>query len=168
MAHMLPCQEMDNIALTVAFDGAKIPHGIANPVLAIFSGRVCVCYLVYTYSKQEVDQKIAPPPSQKIFMDIITGTVIAIDGCCDPYYDINNEHSRYSYSAASCGLRATSVEYFHQMHSLFEQVCQQYADGYGIDMDTYQIYLSMLYAITPMGYCDFYRELEEDLVKAYL
>lgn len=166
MASMLPCYEMDRIAKNVAFDGAKIPHGIANPVLAVFSGQVCVCYLAYAYTKKDIDDKIVPPPSKEVFMDIVSGGVIAIEQCFDPKYDRDDETSRKFYSSATCGLRSVAAGYLDEMHGLFEQVCQTYADEGVIDMNKYQLYLSMLYAITPVGYCEFYREIEHDFLSA--
>lgn len=165
MARMLPCQEMDRIALAAAFDGVKVPHGIANPVLSFYSGALCTCYLVYAYTRQDLERKVAPPPSQAVFMDMATGTVLGIERCQDPQYDANNAESRKFYSASTCGIKAASQEYLDEMHSLYEQVCEKYCDGYGLDMDTYQTYLSMLYAITPVGYCKFYRQLEHRLMQ---
>ena len=149
--------DINKLAKSYALGGAKIPHGISNPVLRRIKDKVAICYFVYAYSRENMESKQYPRPCEWLELDIEDGTLIARNDCSQIDFSAQSGDSLYSLAASADG-KAT-LDTFRILDMLFDTVRASIVFGGKMDLGSYKGYMKKLLGITPSDYRVFYEEL---------
>lgn len=154
---MLTIKEINQRVQSSVFSGAKVPHGVSNPVIHREEDTYYISYFVYVYDKKNIDTGEYQRPIQWILVDIKDG---GIEKTYDCYVkDFSNQRFDKLYSLVDTSIKRPDNSYFDVMDNLFDTVRASIAFGGAIDEASYKAYLSSLMAITPSEYKIFYSEL---------
>ena len=154
---MITIKELNAKIQGEVFGGAKIPHGVSNPVIRKENDQYYVSYFVYTYDKKNIDTGEYRRPVQWIIVDVKTGDIVKTYDCKEN--DFSSQPFDKLYSLNDSSVKRPDENYFEVMDSLFDTVRASIAFGDTIDLASYKAYFSNLLAITPGEYKGFYREL---------
>lgn len=149
--------ELNEITAKTALGGAKIPHGISNPVLRNVGGIVRVCYFVYTYDKEAMQSGNYRRPTEWIALDITEGNVIGRFDCAEVDFTTMPFDAMYSMNDDS--VVKPDESYFATMDQLFDIARASLIHGNKLDETAYSGYMNKLFAITPEKYRVFYKDL---------
>lgn len=154
---MITVKELNRKVQPAALNGAKIPHGVSNPVIRQEDGKYYVAYFVYTFDRNNMATKLYPRPSEWILADVSTGDVVGVYKCNEK--DFSQQSFEKSYSLIDKNVKKPDEAYFNVMDNLFDTVRASIVYGNKIDEASYAAYFRDLLAITPEGYKVFYKEL---------
>lgn len=149
--------EINRKAKAHALGGAKIPHGISNPVIREHRGAYTICYFVYTLTHDQMKSKQYPRPSEWLAVDIKEGDLIARISCADE--DFSQEPAGKVYSIDRTGCVEPTETYYKVLDTLFDTARASIVFSGEPDMRSYEAYFDKMLAITPKAYRVFYREL---------
>jgi hypothetical protein len=140
-----------------ALGGAKIPHGVSNPVLRKIGEKVVIAVFIYTYKKENLDTRMMPRPSYWMIADIESGELIEHFNCSQ------NDFSSLSfdklYSSKSSKNKTITNEYFNEAYNLFDNLRIYYKENKTVDVLMYNKYMEMIFSVVPDEYVVFYQEL---------
>lgn len=140
-----------------ALGGAKIPHGISNPVLRKSEGRVFISAFVYIYGRENLQNNKMPRPVHWMLADIETGDLVKDWDCRE------NDFSRASfdevYDLNDPLVKKPTRADFEEIYSLIDSVREKYVTQGVFDEKMYAEYLDRILEVTPSNYRRFYREL---------
>ena len=154
---MKTSKELYSIAARIALGGAKVPHGVSNPVLRDVDGTVCVCYFVYAYGAEARETGLYPRPAEWIALDVAEGKLVGRYPCSEK--DFSSAPYDRSYSMADSPASGKSEAYFTAMDELFEISRASIVASGSLDGEAYAGYLGKLLAVTPEDFRVFYRDL---------
>ena len=154
---MVTIKELSGRIQEKIFDGAKIPHGISNPVIHKENDKYYIAYFVYTYDKKNIETGVYQRPIQWILADIKEGNIVYTYDCKNN--DFSEQRFDKLYSLNDPIVKKPDDRYFEVMDRLFDTVRASIAFANSLDMASYKAYLNNLMAITPSEYRVFYREL---------
>lgn len=154
---MISMGEMNRKAASYALGGAKIPHGISNPVIRNVDGCYRVCYFVYAVNREDIKRKMYSRPVEWLALDAQTGDLLGSYNCAEEDFSSQSFDQRYSLEDPKTA--KPHEAYFSVMDALFDTVRASIVYGDAIDLDSYEGYMKKLLAITPQEYQVFYRDL---------
>ena len=154
---MITIHEVNKKVKPLLFSGAKIPHGISNPVIRKEEGEFVIAYFGYLYNKQNLLTNKYSRPVQWMLVDIETGELIKTYSCIKN--DFSKEPNDKMYSLDDPTVKKPTSEFFDVMDHLFDTVRASLIFGKAMDMESYKAYMNSLMAITPTEYRVFYKEL---------
>lgn len=154
---MITVKELNKKVQPAALHGAKVPHGVSNPVIRKEEGKYYIAYFVYTYERSNMASNMYPRPSEWILADIKTGDVVSVYECNEK--DFSEQKFNRMYSLTDKNVKKPNEDYFTVMDNLFDTVRASIVFGNQMDMASYSAYLRDLLAITPEEYKIFYKEL---------
>lgn len=154
---MITIKELNEKIQGEVFGGAKVPHGISNPVIHRENDQYYIAYFVYTYDKKNIESGAYQRPIQWILVDMKEGNIVFTYDCKNK--DFSEQRFDKLYSLNDPTVKRPDESYFGVMDSLFDTVRASIAFADSIDMASYKAYLNSLMAITPGEYRVFYREL---------
>lgn len=154
---MITIKELNKKVQSLALNGAKIPHGISNPVIRRENDKYYVAYFVYVYDRKNLATKQYPRPSEWILLDVATGDMVEINECVEK--DFSEQDMSKLYSLVDPKVKKPDANYFAVMDNLFDTVRASVVFGKQLDMASYKAYFTKLLAITPAEYQVFYKDL---------
>jgi hypothetical protein len=140
--------------------GAKIPHGMSNPVLRKHGDRYAIAVFFYTYKKEHLDAKQLPRPRYWMLADIDSGAPIAENDCREA--DFSGQALDALYSSANPDAKKPAPDFFDDLFALFDAVRASALESGAPDKEKYAAYLNAMLALVPPAYRIFYRELSEE------
>lgn len=141
-----------------ALGGAKVPHGVSNPVFhRTEDGSYSVAVFVYTYNMQERKSGAVKRPSFWMTMDPRTGKVTEQIDCH------KKDFSSISLDTM-CVLKAEddtkySAEYVNQTLAVFNLILKKYLVTGKFDKELNDAYMYMMTKMVSVGFKDIYRDL---------
>lgn len=154
---MKKISELNAFAASKALGGAKLPHGLSNPVLRELDGNICVCYFVYTYNRQARETGLYPRPSEWIALSIEEGDLVGRFRCSEN--DFSTAPYDKTYSVKDASVSAQSKDHYAAMCQLIEEARSSVIATGCLDRKTYEDYLNKLFVITPKDFRVFYTDL---------
>ncbi|MCR4791787.1 MAG: hypothetical protein K5871_03490 [Lachnospiraceae bacterium] len=154
---MITIKEINENIQGQVLGGAKIPHGVSNPVIHKEDDKYYIAYFVYTFEKKNLDTGDFQRPLYWVIADVKTGDLVAEYNCREK--DFSEQGFDKLYSMNDPSVRRPDDKYYKVMDSLFDTVRASIAFGSSMDSASYKAYFSNLLAITPSEYKVFYREL---------
>ncbi len=153
----LTLQEMMKKIGTYALGGAKVPHGVSNPVFRkTEDGTYAVAAFVFTFDREMLKNKTAHAPCEWILVNPADGALLQRISCSEQPF-------------SSCGgdtvdLRAESDQPFSKeygMHtiSLFDAVLKKYTQQQVFDKGLNDAYMYMMLGPVSVGLKPYYRDL---------
>ncbi len=140
-----------------ALGGAKIPHGLSNPVLRVMEGNLYIAVFVYIYNRENLQLNRMPRPIHWIIADISTGDIIKEFDC--RINDFSRAAYENLYDLNDQSLKKPTRDDFAEIYSLLDSVRMEYLESGKCDYETYGQYLDRILEITPRSYRQFYQEL---------
>lgn len=140
-----------------ALGGAKIPHGMSNPVLYYDGNDYRIATFIYIYNRENLKNNEAPRPSHWMVADINTGEMTNEYDC--KKNDFSEADYEQYYPLKSGTKNKPSKEEIYEMYDLFDKVRLQYVNTGKLDEQTYAVYFNYILSITPPAYQRFYKEL---------
>lgn len=157
MSKQKPIKEVLNGLKMKALGGAKIPHGMSNPVLRRLKDKVVIATFIYTYNKENLESKKMPRPTYWMAADIETGELIGHFTCKQAEFS-NQPYDRLYAAIPPDKVKATP-EYFANLYKIFDGVREGYIQSEKVDRKSYGDYLEKILAIVPVEYGPFYKDL---------
>jgi hypothetical protein len=139
-------------------EGAKVLHGLSNPVLRQHDGRVVIAVFGFVYEKAHFDANQLPRPAYWMTAGLETGEPAEEIDCLDR--DFSEESFDGLYSMENPGAMKASQEAFEALFALFDSVRDSLVTKGVPDMDKYAEYMDKMLALAPPAYHVFYRELD--------
>ncbi|MCX6055111.1 MAG: hypothetical protein NTZ74_09405 [Chloroflexi bacterium] len=158
---------MENINIIVSqlnrqfLGGAKIPHGMSNPVLRKYNGQFVIATFFYTFKKEHLDAKLLPRPTYWMVADIDTGKLIEDISCLGS--DFSNQSFNELYLMEMPDSITPTPEYFEELFRIFDEVRYLLMKNGVLDFGKYSEYMTKMLAVVPPSYHIFYRELSEEV-----
>ena len=140
-----------------ALGGAKIPHGISNPVLRMTADSLYIAVFVYTYKRENLQQNKMPRPIHWMIADIITGDPVNEFDCRQN--DFSNAEFGELYDLNDLSVKKPSREDIAEIYSLLDSVRTEFINTGKLNAENYRRYLDRILEITPTAYRKFYQEL---------
>jgi len=141
--------------------GAKIPHGMSNPVIRKYNGHYVIATFFYSYKKEHLDSKQLPRPKYWMVADIFTGDLIEEISCQDS--DFSKQSFTQLYTIEKSDPLRPTPEYYKELFSLFDEVRSSLMKNGNLDFNKYNDHMTKMLAIVPVSYQIFYRELSEEV-----
>ncbi len=154
---MKTISEFNNIARSEALGGAKVPHGISNPVLRSVDGIIRVCYFVYLFDKKALDTGLYRRPVEWLALDMESGRLVGRYSCAKN--DFSQESADKTYSLKDDSIAKPDDAFYAVLNRLFETCCASVLFANALDETTYAGYMNSVLSITPQDYRVFYKEL---------
>ena len=139
------------------FGGAKIPHGISNPVLRLYNEKLYIAFFVYTFNKDNISKNEYQRPLSWVLADISDGAIIKEFEC--KLYDFSDESFDEVYSFTDSSHDKPDIEYITAVYSLLDAIRTEYIENNNINLNEYNNYIESIKSITPLSYRVFYDEL---------
>jgi len=156
---------MDNIKTIMSqlnrqfLKGAKIPHGMSNPVLCKYEGQYVIATFFYTYKREHLDSNQMPRPTFWMVAELESGKLIKEISCEET--DFSTQPYDVLYSMEKPDSERPKPEYFDDLFKLFDEVREQLLVNGIFDTDKYNEYKKMMLALVPVAYHVFYHQLSE-------
>lgn len=154
---MKTINEFNDVARSEALGGAKVPHGISNPVLRSVDGSIRVCYFVYLFDREALDTGLYRRPVEWLALDMESGDLVGRYSCAKN--DFSNEPMDKTYSLKDDSVSKPDDAFYAVLNRLFETCCASVLLANMLDEATYMGYLNKVLSITPQDYRIFYKEL---------
>ena len=156
-ADLIPAMEVYQKIRPLALGGAKVPHGMSNPVLRNRNGRLCIAFFVYTYTRGELQNGAVRRPSSWITADLVTGELLERIPCsAEDFSDASN--TEY-FSTQNPNADKATREYYLKTYALLDSVRKTVAETGSFPNDVYAEYMRSMFVAVPPAYHRFYREL---------
>jgi hypothetical protein len=139
--------------------GAKIPHGMSNPVLCKYNGRYVIATFFYTYNKGHLDANRLPRPTHWMAAELESGNLIKEISCHE--IDFSKQPYGELYSMEKPDSEKPGQEYFDALFKLFDEVREDLVKSGVLDAGKYGEYLDKMLTVVPRSYHVFYHELSE-------
>lgn len=139
--------------------GAKIPHGMSNPVLCKYNGQYVIATFFYTYKKEHLDANHMPRPSYWMVAELESGKLIKEISCQE--IDFSKQPNEQLYSMEKPDSEKPKPEYFDDLFKLFDEVRERLAKSGILDAEKYKEYVNKMLMVVPTAYHVFYHELSE-------
>jgi hypothetical protein len=140
-----------------ALDGAKLPHGISNPILRMEEGRLFIASFIYIYNRDNYQTNQMPRPSYWLLADIETGDVVKEYSCREN--DFSTAGFDVLYDLNDLAVIRPSREDFVEIYELFDSIRSEYIRHGTYNAEQYKRYLDRILEVTPNSYRRFYQEL---------
>ena len=140
-----------------ALGGAKIPHSLSNPVLRTENNKIYIAVFVYTYGRENLQQKKMPRPIHWIIADIETGEPVQEFDCREK--DFSAAEFDGLYDLQDPDVKRPSREDIAAIYALLDSIRTEYLEQGVCNIEAYGRYLESILEITPASYRRFYREL---------
>lgn len=136
--------------------GAKVPHGISNPVLRNVNGTIYISFFVYLYSKENLLQNKYGRPSSWVIADIESGEIIKEFDCRNN--DFSSEAFGTLYDFNDSEHIIPTKETIIENYELFDTIRRDIKDNNDY-ISSYKKYFDSIISMTPVEYRCFYKEL---------
>lgn len=156
---MKTINEFNDIARSEALGGAKVPHGISNPVLRLVDGTIRVCYFVYLFDKEALETGLYRRPVEWLALDMKSGDLVGRYSCAKN--DFSQEPANKEYLLKDSSVTKPDKAFYAVLNRLFETACASVLFAGTLDEATYEGYLSKVLSITPQDYRVFYEDLSQ-------
>ena len=138
-------------------NGAKIPHGMSNPVIREHDGRYVIATFFYLYNREHLAAKQIPRPGYWMIAEVESGEMIQEVSCKDN--DFSKQPFDELYSTERLDSWKSDADYTEKMFMMFEDVRLSLIESNSLNKDKYDEYMKMVLAMVPVSYHVFYREL---------
>lgn len=155
--NILTLKDVTKSLASYALGGAKIPHGISNPVFRkLEDGTFVIAAFVFTFTKEMLSQNKANAPCEWILINPHDGSLIARYECT------NKPFSQESDSAVDL-LPETNAkfsgEYKYYSISIFETILKKYVQKGVFDNELNEAYMYLMLNPISKGLKKYYRDL---------
>ena len=138
-------------------NGAKVPHGISQPVIYYEDGKYYIAVFLFYYTKEDINSGMISRPSFWAIMNIDTGEIVERrwtnqSDFSDASYDIK-------YNVRSDDNYDTSRKYYERAFTILDAVREKIIEDGTLLKEEYQSYLNMVLKNIPREYQRFYRDL---------
>jgi len=157
MNNLKPIKEVITGLKMKALGGAKIPHGLSNPVLRRVDDKIVIAIFIHTYKKENLDTQKMPRPAYWMTADIETGEMLGHFTC--EQAEFSNQPYDKLYSSSPSNKDKINAEYFVELYKTFDEVRNKYINTGKIDENQYGNYLSKVLDVVPIEYGVFYKDL---------
>ena len=142
----------------LALGGRKVPHGLSNPVLRSRDGKLYLAFFVYTYSRQDIQNKAIPRPVSWMLADLETGKLVEEIPCSREDFSQAPAEGRYSTENPNGRMPG---DFYQKVFGMLDQLRQGYLQSGNLDTAGYQAYLNQMLRAVPPAYHRFYQELSK-------
>lgn len=144
----VPVEQIYRKLYPLSLGGRKVPHGMSNPVLSRYEGRICLAFFVYPYTREQLSCGLVGRPVSWILADVEKGDLLA-EHFCDGTELL----------AVGNPVPPLEADALKMAYRILDEVREKYLEEGTVDFRRYGEYLKAMLSGVPASYHGFYREL---------
>ena len=159
MNQFLTAKQAMRCFATYALGGAKIPHGVSNPVFRkTGNGKYALSAFVFTFTREMLASDKSKAPTEWILIDPIDGKLISRISCTSENFSDLNE--------TEVDLKPESKKSFSKKYKtatlmLLDMLIKTYAETGRVDAELNDAYMYMMMQPVSVGLKPYYKALNQ-------
>jgi molecular chaperone GrpE (heat shock protein) len=137
-------------------NGVKTPHRISHPVLRRTDTGYALAVFVFFYDSNHIESGVLPRPTKWALADLETGDIIAKYECKEHDFSLASYEELYNVRS---NIKDATPEYYEKAFSLLDKVRSELIEIKKLNLEDYDLYLSMITQKIPDEYQRFFFDL---------